>query len=265
MKADPGITALELKEKHPKLLQDVTVRTVQHRLQKDLKLPSRRAAKKPLLTDKMRKKRLQFCKNYRHWTSDDWKKVMFSDESTFRLIRGTSKLVRRPSNVSRYDPKYTVKTVKHPDSVMVWGAFTGNNGRAGLYFLPKNVTMKSANYIEVLRNHMLIFWRIHDCNFFMHDGAPAHKSKAVKDFLETNKIDVLEWPGNSPDLNPIENAWNQMKNILEKERPSTIPDLKEALKKHWASMDLQYFANLATSMPKRIEMVIKNKGHMTKY
>ena len=67
VKADPGITALELKEKHPKLLQDVAVRTVQHRLQKDLKIPSRRAAKKPLLSDKRRKKRLQFCKKYRHW------------------------------------------------------------------------------------------------------------------------------------------------------------------------------------------------------
>ena len=265
VKADPGITALEIKEKHPKLLQDVAVRTVQHRLQKDLKLPSRRAAKKPLLTDKMRKKRLQFCKKHRSWTSRDWKKVMFSDESTFRLIRGTSKLVRRPCDVSRYDPKYTVKTVKHPDSVMVWGAFSGNMGRAGLYFLPKNVTMKSANYMEVLRDHMLNFWPIHDCNLFMHDGAAPHRSKAVKDFLETNKIDVLEWPGNSPDLNPIENAWNQMKNILQKERPSSIPDLKEALKKHWISMDQEYFANLATSMPKRIKMVIKNKGHMTKY
>ena len=190
---------------------------------------------------------------------------MFSDESTFRLIRGTSKLVRRPSGASRYDPKYTVKTGKHPDSVMVCGAFSENMVRAGFYFLPKNVTMKSANYIEVLRGHMLNFWEIYDCNFFMHDRAPAHKSKALKKFLETKKTDVLEWPGNSPNLNPTENAWNQMKNILQKERPSNIPDLKETMKKHWISMDREYFANLATSMPKRIEMVIKNKGHMTKY
>ena len=159
----------------------------------------------------------------------------------------------------------TQNTVKHPDSVMVWGAFSGNMGRVGLYFLPKNVTMKSANYIEVLRDHMLTFWAIHNCNFFMHDGAPAHKSKAVNEFLETNRTKVLEGPGNSPDLIPIENAWNQMKYILQKERPSNISDLKEALKKHWISIDQHYFVNLATSMPKKIEMVIKNKSHMTKY
>ena len=83
-------------------------------------MPARRAAKKPLLTKAMKKKRLDFCRKYKDWTSEQWQKVMFSDESTFRLVRGNSKIVRRPSDVSRYDPLYTVKTVKHAVSVMVW-------------------------------------------------------------------------------------------------------------------------------------------------
>ena len=137
---NPWITAAGLKKKHPDLLTDVSIRTIQHRLQKDLGLPARRAAKKPLLTEAMKKKRLQFCRTYQHWTSEDWHKVMFSDESTFRLVRQDSKVVRRPKGVSLFDPRYTVKTFKQPDSVMVWGAFSGNCGKAGLYFLPKNVT-----------------------------------------------------------------------------------------------------------------------------
>lgn len=50
-------------------------------------------------------------------------------------------------DVSRYVLQYTVKTVKHPDSVMVWGAFSGNKDRGGLHFLPMNVIMKGNNYI----------------------------------------------------------------------------------------------------------------------
>ena len=69
----------------------------------------------------------------------DWRKVIFCYESTSRLVLRGYKLVRRPSGVSRYDSKYIIKTVKHPKSVMVWGVFSGDKGRGGLYFLPQNV------------------------------------------------------------------------------------------------------------------------------
>ena len=62
----PSITTACLKKKHPKLLERVSIRTIQHRLKNDLGLPCRRAAKNPLLTEKMRKKRLTFAKNYQH-------------------------------------------------------------------------------------------------------------------------------------------------------------------------------------------------------
>ena len=75
------------------------------------------------------KKRLTFAKNHQHWTPQQWRKVMFSDESTFRLVRGQLKVIRRSINVPRHDPWYTVKTVKHSNGVMVWGAFSGTYGR----------------------------------------------------------------------------------------------------------------------------------------
>ena len=87
----------------------------------------------------------------------DWRKVLFSDESTFRLVRGRYKLVRRPSGVSRYDSRYIIKTVKHPQSVMVRGAFSGDKGRGDLYFLPNNVTMRGDNYLMLRDHHMLPF------------------------------------------------------------------------------------------------------------
>ena len=82
----------------------------------------------------------------------DWKKVMFCDESTSRLVLRGYKLVRRPSRVSIYDSRYIIKTVKHPKIVMVRGAFSGV-----LYILPKNVTMRGDSYLSVLNHNMLPF------------------------------------------------------------------------------------------------------------
>ena len=108
---------------------------------------------------------------------------MFSDEDTFTLVRGVPKMMHRPSSASRYDPKFTVKTTKQSDSVMVLGNFRENLGRAGLYFLPKNVTIKGSIYINLLKEHLCTFWRSYQCDYFIHDDAPAHDSKMVTKFL----------------------------------------------------------------------------------
>ena len=131
---------------------------------------------------------------------------MFCDEITSRLVVRGYKLVCRPSGVSRYYSRYIITTVKHPKSVMVWGAFSGDKARGGLYFLPKNVTMRGDNYLRVLDHHMLSFWDIRLCNHFMQDGDPAHRSRLVKKWLKDNHVPVLECTRNSSDLNPIETA-----------------------------------------------------------
>ena len=99
-------------------------------------------------------------------------------------------MVRRSSSASQYDPKFTFKTPKHPGSVMVWGASSGNLGRAGLYFVPKNLTIKGSIHINILKEHLCTFWRIHQCDHFIHDDAPAHDSKIVIKFLSNHNIHV---------------------------------------------------------------------------
>lgn len=263
---NPEITAGELKRSHPTLLQGVSERTIQHRLQKELGLPTYKPAAKPLLTPSMVKKRLAFAHKYKDWTAEQWRKVLFSDESTFKCVRPRPRRIRRPKNSNRCSPQYTCKTVKHPDGVMVWGSFSGTLGRAGLFFLPKNMTMKADNYIKVLHDHMLPSYEIQGCDYFLQDNAPCHKAKKVMKWLSDHNVQLIEWPGNSPDLNPIENCWNYMKNMLSTCNTSSVPRLSHEILKMWTTeMKLDYFRNLSDSMPKRLQMVIKAKGQMTKY
>ena len=128
-------------------------------------MPSRSPAQKPFLTDRMRKQRLNFAKQFIEWTPEMWENVVWSDESTFRCISERQGRVRRPVGSDRYDPRYTSQTVEHSDYVMIWGCFSGKVGRGGLYFLTKNQTMNGDRYLQVLEDHLLSFIEIHDCNF----------------------------------------------------------------------------------------------------
>ena len=82
------LSASELKEMHQDLLNlgNFSIRCIEHYPKKDLKIPSRCAASKTILSPRMRKKRPQFALRYLHGSVDDKKKFMWSDESTFQCI-----------------------------------------------------------------------------------------------------------------------------------------------------------------------------------
>ena len=102
---------------------------------------------------------------------------------------------------------------------------------------------------------------------FQHDNDPKHTAKKNKNFLTNSGIKVLEWPSQSPDLNPIENIWCTMKEGLKKrhDRPSNLEELFEHVQQEWAKLDKELLRTLVRSMPNRIKAVIKNKGGATKY
>ena len=66
--------------------------------------------------------------------------------------------------------------------------------------------IKGSNYLKVLNNHLLPFGGIHQPTHFMQDSVPTHRIKHITKWLKERDIPVLEWPGNFPDLNPIENV-----------------------------------------------------------
>ena len=94
--------------------------TVSRRLNMKFGLKACKPARKPRLSSLMKKKRLSFAKAHRSWTSEDWGKVLFLDESSVQQFSVRVLRVWRLSR-ERYHEKYTVPTVKHPPSQMVWG------------------------------------------------------------------------------------------------------------------------------------------------
>ena len=242
----------------------ISVSTTKRRL-KDADLCARRPIKKPLVSKKNRKARLEFAKKYQRWTPQQWGKILWSDESKFMMFSSDGKKsVRRPKG-KRTDAKHMVPTVKHGGgNIMVWGCFS-RNGVGPLY--PISGIIDKTMYKGILQDIMLPYAKEkmgRGC-IFQQDNDLKHTSGLVKSWFHTKKVRLLDWPSQSPDLNPIEHLGEELDRRCKSRNPSNKDELFEMLKKEWCNIPVSTLMKLVDSMPRRCSAVIKAKGYPTKY
>ncbi len=149
-----------------------------------------------------RQRRLTWAKEKKNWTVVQWSKVLFSDESKFCISFGNQGPRVWRKGGEAHSPSCLKSSVKFPQSVMIWGAMS-SSGVGPLCFLKTNVT--APVYQEILELFKLpsADQLFKDADFiFQQDVAPAHTAKSPKSWLNDHGVGVLDWPANSPDLNP---------------------------------------------------------------
>ena len=229
-------------------------------------LKSCSARKVPLLKKTHVQARLKFANDHLDDSEEDWEKVLWSDETKIELfgINSTRRVWREKK--ADLNPKNTIPTVKHGGgNIMLWGCFSAK-GTGRLYRIEGR--MNGAMYQEILGENLLPSARLLKMGrgwVFQHDNDPKITAKATKEWLKKKHIKVMEWPSQSPDLNPIENLWRELKLRVAKRQARNLQNLERICKEEWAKIPPGICANLVTNYKKRLTAVLANKGFSTKY
>jgi len=224
--------------------------------------------KRPLLTPAMVHKRHERCSRLLNdMKSHGNRVVIFSDEKTFTvdpvINKQNDRVVSFGQDIS--DVRY-VTTTKHPASVMMLGVVASNGEKMPPVWFKGGYRLTGTDYRDILATKVLPWIRkiAKGGNYvFQQDGAPAHTSKTVQDWMSQNMTFWPKdfWPPQSPDLNPLDySVWPHVESKACKDRHNNIEELKASVNSTWARMRKDYVRNVCKDFRPRLNRVIAAKG-----
>ncbi len=127
-------------------------------------------------------------------------------------------------------------------------------------------TMNAERYIKVLEQHMLPsrrrLFQGRPC-VFQQDNAKPHTAAITAAWLRSRRVRVLNWPACSPDLSPIANIWRIIKRKIRQRRPKTLQQLETYIRQERDQIPTPKLQKIITSMPRRLQTVLKRRGDAT--
>ncbi|EXX50494.1 hypothetical protein RirG_270280 [Rhizophagus irregularis DAOM 197198w] len=223
--------------------------------------------RKPAMTEAHCQARLEWAYEHENWTERKWKRVLFSDESTFtQFQQGRQGMVWREPG-EELNPDCISVTVKHSPSKMFWRCFSWS----GLGpIVPLNGSVTGQMHAQVINDFVVLTLHTHfpqGNGIFQEDNAAPHCSRVATAARENAGIVTLDWPAQSPDINPIENIWAEMKMMIRRRSPppSSISVLMEYVTDAWNDIPPEYYRKLIKSMPRRVDAVISANGNKINY
>lgn len=226
--------------------------------------------KKPLISAVNKLKRVEFARQFQERSGYLKYYTIWSDETTVKKCPSNLEIQYRVhASVSREDLPRVARVQAGGFSVMFWGCFS----YFGLGPLVALEGMQNQHtYIDLLKDYLIDELQAareqYGVNLvFMQDNAPCHKSRLVTRFLAEQRVRTLDWPPQSPDLNPIENLWSVIKRRRQAKYglPTSREELIQQVFDIWENIDDTVLNNLLKSIDKRLSEVIRLGGAPTKY
>ena len=237
----------------------MSVWTLRRRL-RDFRLYGRLSHKKPFVSLGNRVRRLNLSKDHSDWTVEDWKKMLFTDKIKVNSVGSDSKSYIRRFKGENFNSQFIKGHLQAGGgSILMWGAFL-HDGICPIVQIQN--TFNSEKCIELLEETVEPFVKENMARRFVYqqDNISVHKSKRVLAWLKKHKFKKMDWPPQSPDINPIENLWAFVKKKNGQKKCKNTKELYETFVHEWNSIPPEICQNLVKLMPKRIKAVIIRYG-----